>query len=296
MTASIETSLRDLGRERPEWGPWLAVIQEVLRETTDPRWDGLVPARVEPQESRVPLLSGAALAMDAGTIRHWTELLFRTAWRSGTPKMATLNTTLKAGTSDILALFKASLCQNIERLGETAASVGADEEAFQAVAALVPVPFLYACNRRWADAAAKSWSEGYCPICGAWPAFAEVRGIDRSRYFRCGRCAGEWRVHCLTCAYCGMTDHRELVSLVPEKGGTTRVVEACKRCLGYVKTFTTLQGSPVARVLLDDLASVDLDVAALERGYKRPQGPGYALDVGIVDNSRAADTFFVPEG
>lgn len=78
-----------------------------------------------------------------------------------------------------------------------------------------------------------------------------------------------------------MTDHNELVSLVPEKGGANLVIEACRRCLGYVKTFTTLQGSPPAKVFLDDLASVDLDIAALEQGYKRPQGTGYSLAVTV---------------
>jgi formate dehydrogenase maturation protein FdhE len=61
------------------------------------------------------------------------------------------------------------------------------------------------------------------------------------------------------------------------------VIEACKRCLGYVKTFTKLQGSPAARVILDDLASVDLDVAAFEQGYRHPQGTGYALNVTVAD-------------
>jgi hypothetical protein len=36
-------------------------------------------------------------------------------------------------------------------------------------------------------------------------------------------------------------------------------------------------------VILDDLASVDLDVAALEQGYRRPPGPGYAVDVALVE-------------
>jgi FdhE protein len=128
--------------------------------------------------------------------------------------------------------------------------------------------------------------EGYCPVCGAWPAFAEVRGIERSRYLRCGRCAGEWQARALTCPYCGMTDHNQLVSLIPEKAGASRAIEACKRCLGYVKTFTTLQASPAGRIMLDDLASVDLDLAAIERGYGRPQGPGYSLDVTARGQSR----------
>jgi FdhE protein len=126
---------------------------------------------------------------------------------------------------------------------------------------------------------AASWIEGYGPVCGAWPAFAEVRGIERSRHLRCG---GEWQTRCLYCLYCGMTDHKELVSLVPEKSGSNAAIDACKRCLGYVKAFTTLQGSPPANVMVDDLASVDLDIAALGQGYRRPEGVGYSLDIKIV--------------
>jgi FdhE protein len=88
-----------------------------------------------------------------------------------------------------------------------------------------------------------------------------------------------------------MADHNELVSLVPENSGSNAVIDACKRCLGYVKTFTMLQGSPPARVLLDDLGSVELDVAALEQGYKRPQGNGYWLNVTVSNNSALRGQF-----
>ena len=282
MTASTDTSLRDLGRRSPEWEPWLAVVQEVLDEIADAKWDALVPDYDPARGSKVPLVAGAAIAMETSSLRRWTERLIGTASRSGTEKMATLKPGLQAA-ADTLYLFKASLCQDDGALKQIAAISGADPDAFEAVAALLPVPFLHACNRRWSHSFAPSWVEGYCPVCGGWPAFAEVRGIERSRYFRCGRCAGEWQVNCLVCPYCGMTDHEQLLSLVPEQGGATRVIEACKRCLGYVKTFTTLQRSPAARVMLDDLASVDLDIVALEHGYKRPQGAGYCFDVTVVD-------------
>jgi len=75
--------------------------------------------------------------------------------------MATLEPTLHAEL-DILTLFKMSVCQDTDRIGETAAFVGADSEAFQAVVALLPVPFLQACNRHWTPSIAKSWVEGYC--------------------------------------------------------------------------------------------------------------------------------------
>ncbi len=290
MTA-IDTGLQDLKRQHPEWEPWLAVVHEILRETANSQWDTVVPVRTEAQQDKVPLLSGATLALEKSSIRRLLEQVIRTAYRSGTPKMATLEPALHAKL-DVFTLFQASLCQDSDRLREIAADLGADSEAFQAVTALLPVPLLNACNRRWASSKAVSWVEGYCPVCGAWPAFAEVRGIERSRFFRCGRCGGEWPSHCLFCPYCGMNDHQELVSLVPEKSGANSVIDACKRCLGYVKTFTTLQGSPPAKVLLDDLATVDLDVAALEQGYKRPQGAGYSLDVTVTDNGKAWRRFF----
>ena len=59
MTASIDSNLQELGRQRPEWEPWLAVIQEVLSETANAQWDGFVPAGIEGRESKIPLLAGA---------------------------------------------------------------------------------------------------------------------------------------------------------------------------------------------------------------------------------------------
>jgi FdhE protein len=291
MTAAIDTDVQDLGRRQPEWQPWLAVVQEVLNETANAKWDATIPDRAEPLESKAPLLAGAVLAIETTWLRRWTQQLIGTASRSGTEKMATLKGALRA-TADALPLFKASLCQDENALTQIAAISGADPDAFRAVAALLPVPFLHACNRRWANSLPPGWVEGYCPICGAWPAVAEVRGIERSRYFRCGRCAGEWQGTILVCAYCGMTDHEQLISLVPEQGGNMRVIDACKRCLGYVKTFTTLQATPAARVLIDDLASVDLDIAAVEHGYKRPQGAGYGFDLTVVDKITDKFTFW----
>jgi FdhE protein len=291
MTFSLNRRVLDLGREYPEWKPWLTVIEEVLREATDPKWEVFVPGLPAPYESKVPLLAGATLALEMTTVARWSERLMRAAYQSGTPKMSTLKLA-KDPRVDAATLFKSSLCQNGEWLKETAINLGVDPDALQAVAVLMPVPFLQACSRRWARSIVESWMEGYCPVCGAWPAFTEVRGIERRRYLRCGRCGAEWQAHCLSCPFCAMTDHQDLVSLVPEKSGSTRIIDACKRCFGYVKSFTVLQGGPAAGVILDDLASVDLDVAALAQGYKRPEGTGYCLDVTIVNDPSSGSRLF----
>jgi FdhE protein len=285
----IDTGLQNLKRQHPEWEPWLAVVQAILHETADPKWDAVVPLHTQTQ-SKVPLLAEAKLELETSLLRPFSEQLMRIACRSGTPQMATLKAALHAEL-DVFTLFRAALNQDGDRIKEAALALGADPEAFQAVAALMPVPFLHACNRRWARSIVASWMEGYCSVCCAWPAFTEVRGIERSRYLRCGRCGGQWQAHCLSCPYCGVTDHKELLSLVAENSGSNSAIDACTRCLGYVKTFTTLQGSPPVKVILDDLASVELDVAATEQGYKRPQGAGYFLNVTVAEKSARRDLF-----
>ena len=285
MTAN-DNGLNDLKHRHPEWAPWLAVIQEVIAEAADPKWESVVPRYTEAQTDRRPLLTGTTLTVPVGPLQRFLERLLRIACAGANAKMATLKTALQAPI-DVLELFRASLHQSNDPLKQTALALGADEEALQAVAALLPVPFLQACNRCWASKIPASWLEGYCPICGAWPVFAEVRGVERSRYLRCGRCGSAWHAHFLFCPYCGTTDHQELVSLVPQKSGSNCAIEACRHCQGYVKSFTLLQGSPAVKVLLDDLGSVDLDIAAFDQGYHRPQGPAYALEMTVIEQGHS---------
>jgi FdhE protein len=289
MTAP-DAALNGLRRERPEWEPWLVVVDEILHEAGSPAWEAAVPAAAQAQRTAVPLLAGTTLILEAGLFRRLFERLIRTASRVGTPKMSSLKAALHADL-EWAPLFTASLSQDSDRINEIAAVSGADAEALHAVIALLPVPFLHACNRRWASSISASWVEGYCPVCGSWPAFAEVRGIERNRYFRCGRCGGEWHARALYCPYCAMSDHDELVTLVPEKVGSNAVIDACQRCLGYVKTFTRLQGCSPGAVMLEDLASVDLDVAAIEHGFARSPGPGLALEITVTDKGRRPGFF-----
>ncbi|HMF61439.1 MAG TPA: formate dehydrogenase accessory protein FdhE [Vicinamibacterales bacterium] len=283
-------TLHGLKRQRPEWEPWLAVIEEIVRETASPRWDASVPADVQPRPDGPPLVAGAMLAVPANSVRRLLKRLIRVASLSASPNIASLDRALDADL-DVLTLFNASLCQNSDRIEEVAAARGADPTGLQAVAALVPVPLLHACNRRWAASISRSWVEGYCPVCGAWPAFAEVRGIERTRIFRCGRCGGEWHARLLSCPYCTEGSHDALVSLVPENGESHGTIDACTSCHGYVKTFTRLRGCEPDTVMLEDLASVHFDVAALEQGYTRPSGAGYPLEVSVTDEG-ATRRFF----
>jgi FdhE protein len=276
----IDSALEKLRRDRPEWRPWLTVVEEVAREDPE-RWESAVPPDPNAGGAPLPLLTGTTATVVPKSVRRLFDRLVKAAGSAGTSKMSSLGSA-RYDDADILGLFCASVGHDEARVHSVAAARGVDGEALAAVTSLLPTPFLQACRRRWTGEIRESWIEGYCPVCGARPAFVEVRGIERTRLFRCGRCGSEWHSRPLWCLYCGMTDHNELVTLVPEQGGTNSIVEACRACGGYVKAFTRLQGCDPRSVILEDLASVDFDVAAVEQGYARPTDAGFRLQFGIA--------------
>jgi formate dehydrogenase maturation protein FdhE len=60
-------------------------------------------------------------------------------------------------------------------------------------------------------------------------------------------------------------------ALVSEQDGEARKVETCSACRGYLKSVSTLRPWPGDEVALVDLATVDLDLVALERDFERPE-------------------------
>jgi FdhE protein len=111
------------------------------------------------------------------------------------------------------------------------------------------------------------WERGNCPTCGSWPLLGEFRGLDQSRFLRCGLCAAEWEVPRLWCPYCGNRDHEELSFLSCEGEETKYRASTCDGCRGYVKMVSTLTALPPLNLLVADVATLHLDLAAAERGY-----------------------------
>lgn len=124
----------------------------------------------------------------------------------------------------------------------------------------------------------EGWSAGYCPCCGAWPTLAVLEGLERSRWLTCGRCGTSWRRPWLWCPYCDNADHRTLGSLQVE-GDERRGVGTCEVCRGYLKTVTALALPPLPLIGVEDAATVDLDLVALDAGWARPDPPGFAVEV-----------------
>jgi FdhE protein len=180
---------------------------------------------------------------------------------------------------DAVRLIGAAVRQDRDELAAVASELGLDSGALASITHLAALPQLRNSGRALQDRVPRNWPHGYCPICAAWPTLAERRGLDRSRRFRCGRCAGEWEMEWLLCGYCGERDHNRLGSLVSKDDGDRLKVETCTSCKGYLKSVATLLAIPAFDLLLRDVETVELDLVALERGYIRPEESGFRLDV-----------------
>ena len=270
--------VHDLARDRPEWGPWLAVVGKALDEIGRAH-ENVVLHVDAARGSDAPLLANALLEIDCDVAQRVLSNVMRTAAHSGGALMQSL-ARVSTQASDAIAIIEAAVNRDVARLAGFASRAGADADALAAVAALGVVPFLQSCARL--SEHGDGWTHGYCPVCGDWPAFAEMRGVERTRHYRCGACGSEWQTSCLKCAFCGTIDHDVLASLVPQDAGNRAALDVCNACHGYVKVLTTLHGTPAALVPLQDLATAELDIAAAERGYARASLRGYTLDLRVT--------------
>src|SRR3989454_10374230 len=82
-----------------------------------------------------------------------------------------------------------------------------------------------------------------CALPISWPVLAELRGLERTRCLRCGRCGGDWQRPWLACVYCSERDHERLGSLVIARRVEGRTVETCAGCHGHLKSLATLQAA-----------------------------------------------------
>ncbi len=237
-----DAELAALEGARPELAPWLRPLGAALAALRAEPWRSLAPVPA----ARVLVLAVVGAALPGGS---------------------------KVGIAalDPYELLPAAVGCDEARLSALADGAGLEAAALSAAAQLAVLPLLQGARQALAAQLPAAWSEPYCPLCGTLPTLVEVRGLERTRTLRCARCGSAWSTEVLLCAFCGERDHERLGGLVPEGAdGQLRWVETCASCRGYLKAFSTLRGAAPEGVALQDAASVELDLAALEHGFARP--------------------------
>ena len=121
-------------------------------------------------------------------------------------------------------------------------------------------------NLRWTGPAPFA-----CPFCKRKPSVGVLRpmGDGGLRSLVCSLCLAEWEFRRIVCPGCGEEDPRKLPVYTAEELKHVRA-EACESCRTYIKTVDMTTGG-LAEPLVDEMASIPLDVWVQEQGYVKLQ-------------------------
>lgn len=272
---------------RPELQPAVELQQQLIGlvvDLTDAVEHGRLPRLSLPPKylaaklgRGVPALAGEPIPLPIPLLRPTLLRLCDELAGGGAGETAQhIREAIEENRMDAAALLTASLArdQNTIRTGATQRGLSAD--LVWLVAELAISPFVHVlqnallppgANDPVLVTALSAWNEGYCPACGSWPALAEI--VEQHRILRCSFCAHAWEMKTFACAYCANEGDR-FVTVAPDEAQMNRRIEACAECGGYMKTVDVEALSVFPLLAIADLETMDLDMTAMEKGYRRP--------------------------
>jgi hypothetical protein len=110
-----------------------------------------------------------------------------------------------------------------------------------------------------------AWNRGTCPLCGGEPDLAVITAAA-DRLLICGRCAARWRFDQITCPFCLNGDRSRITSFA-SRDGQYRLY-ACGVCERYLKAYDARRASRPVMPAVDSVATLPLDAAAIQKGFR----------------------------
>jgi FdhE protein len=262
-----------LAAGRPALAPLFGWLRDLLPDLAP---DDAPPAlTLTPEQARaklaagVPLLRDERLDLDLKAFhRRWRRACDALEARQPDGAATAQSKALHEGRLDAAGMVAAVLAGRPEDVRDRADALGLDAGLTATLLRYTLFPTFTALEAALAPRReGVGWPHGHCPTCGSWPLLAEQRGLEQTRWLRCGLCAAGWDAARLWCPYCGTTDHERLHYLHAEGEEARYRAALCDACRGYVKTVTTLSEVPPLQLLVADVTTLHLDLAAAERGY-----------------------------
>ena len=143
----------------------------------------------------------------------------------------------------------------------TSGGSGIDDQVF----ALVIRPFLSRCAEVVQPRTELAiWQHPHCALCGGEPELAVITPTAE-RHLICGRCGLRWKFEPLTCPFCRNSDRSRITSFATPDGRYR--VYACDVCTRYVKAYDGRRATRPVMPVVDSVATLPLDAAAMQRGY-----------------------------
>lgn len=282
MREQSTPSLEGLAEQDPVARPLARLQLVALDSAADPTWDEIARTlQGFTRDSRTPALHGQRIEVDSRMVGNLVGRLrdtLATAGESGSDGVPVV-----VSDDGAIRLLGATLDHDSEEIAAIAAEFGADPGVVGTIGQCAALPLLLASGRRFGgERGIEGWEPGYCPVCGGWPLLAEQRGLGKSQWLRCGRCATAWTSRHQRCVYCENTDYETLGYMAPEDERESRRAVTCDRCKGYLKVFATVTSLQAEDLLRLDLQSLELDIAAIDAGYARPERPGFRTGIELI--------------
>ncbi len=272
----VEQAVRELdqlAQARPALCGPIALLGAVLPrlyevpvcETPPPLTRELASAKLA---GGIPLLRGECWQLDVpGFWRRWEHVanVLRQHGSAGADRLAT---SLARRGLEPREWVQEVLAGHPESVQAQAEALGLDAGLAATALRLVLFPVLSHVQQQLAPLRERlAWNRGSCPTCGSWPLLGEFRGLEQTRFLRCGLCAAAWEFARLRCPCCDTRDHEQLGYLQIEGEEGKYRAAICKACRGYVKMVATLALLSGPQLLVADVATLHLDLIAAEQGF-----------------------------
>jgi FdhE protein len=295
MSRSLRDQIAALSEAEPALASDLSLrgVLIAVLEGADVRAPNLViPAdRLRAKLARgVPLLDGEAVAVPPSLLPLFERLAV--AWLADARLGGSVEPLLMAVRGHLLhveQVLAEAIAGHDDHLTALAEGAHVDPVLLGSLADLASRPLLVALAERLRPALALGpWERGYCPICGAQPIFAESTPDDPR--LRCGRCLMIWGWPLTRCPY---GDGDAILVLDTHVESVVEGWTACvwNPCRNFLKVAQVPVPDRLADTLLADLVSWRLDRAAVEAGLRRPDGPGYRLELQELESESDDEAF-----
>jgi len=147
----------------------------------------------------------------------------------------------------------------------TAHEEPAGQDMLEQVIALAMRPFLSRCAEVLQQRPELSaWMHAHCALCGGEPDLSVITP-SAERHLICGRCSLRWKFEPLTCPYCRNSNRSRITSFATGDGKYR--VYACDVCRRYLKAYDGRRATRPVMPVVDSVATLPLDAAAMQRGY-----------------------------
>lgn len=163
--------------------------------------------------------------------------------------------------------FRSGLAQQVASVGMPSSSFAELDgaEVIDQVLTVSMRPFLSRCAEVLQQRAElASWTHSHCALCGGQPDLSVITP-SADRHLICGRCELRWKWEPLACPYCRNSERAKITSFATSDGQYR--VYACDVCRRYLKAYDGRRASRPVMPIVDAVATLPLDAAAIQRGY-----------------------------